>query len=337
VTDTEGKGLAGVRIHSGNTELGETKGDGSFAINGLADGLPVPVSFERDGYIPVTEQMTGGSTTPVRVTLRRGGTLMGVVRDGVGSPAAGANVTVRAVDGESQTVTQETQADGAFRFDGLSSGRYVLLAYRGDHAPVKTPPYAIDEGETQSEIVLRLSKGVEVRVTPVRPDGSPADCRLFVYGPLDRPESERILSRGSYQNEEPPLFRVMPGAYRIVATPIRPDETAGASETELEISASTEFRIPLAEKALRIRVTGNFPAGAQLTALQVRRTEPAEPAFDFWAQRDPDGNLATPGLPPGKYRLSIYWRESDNERTWNTKVIEGVEPSEQALKVELSK
>jgi len=97
------------------------------------------------------------------IAQKENASLSGTVRDGHGSPAAGATVHLQAKDkGPSEGSTAQTDSKGQYHFDGLHEGVYLLFTSMPGYEDSKIPPVFIGPNESKS---VDLTLG-----TPKNPD-----------------------------------------------------------------------------------------------------------------------------------------------------------------------
>ncbi|MCB9899091.1 MAG: carboxypeptidase regulatory-like domain-containing protein [Planctomycetes bacterium] len=122
-------------------------------------------AFQRVGGVRVTD---GKPATTLRVTLRPGAGIEGLVTDARGKPVAGAPVWVRdEIAGRWLSVLSETSTDhaGMFHVDGLEPGPYSLALGGTSHAFTRVPALNVSRGHVARADVT-LPDGVEVFVDP---------------------------------------------------------------------------------------------------------------------------------------------------------------------------
>ncbi len=153
---------------------------GRFEIVEVRAGPTVlrAVARGHTSALPRTIAVEAGQTIDgLRIELRRGATIRGVVRDPAGNPLAGVDVGVIAEDDSTWHVTGD---DGAFRFDHVPPTR-ILMAAREDLPPGAKPrlepevierSFAVGAGEV-AEIVLGGPRARSVRVRGVLTRGAP--------------------------------------------------------------------------------------------------------------------------------------------------------------------
>lgn len=151
--------------------------NGRFRAVGIAAG-DQPVRARAPGRLPWEGRVRAGrgQTVPLRIELREGATIRGVVRDASGAPVASAEVEVgRWRDFlHARTVTA---ADGRFELDGLPGGEIEIRAGHRKLGKAATPVRTFP-GRT-SDCELALSRGLELIGRVLREDGEPVAKALL--------------------------------------------------------------------------------------------------------------------------------------------------------------
>jgi carboxypeptidase family protein len=322
VRNAGGEPLAGVKVSS-SEELGKTGKDGKFAVDGVPRDLPSFVAFEAEGYLTIRQVVRPGVT--VEVVLPRGRAVTGVVVDESDRPVAGVRVTARDPEKEwTHASSGATGADGAFRVDGIGVDEVVLRAHRRGWPQASSAMISLDEGQTREGIRIRMARGVEVRLTFEDADGKDTDASFALYGPLDRPPAERLnLQRRRRSGSDPAQHRIIPGRYRILATPSA-DASGGALEIEREIREDVEILLTFSGEARRIRL--ETPAESRPIGATLSRTDPELPRIRLWITATGEGRrIESAALPPGRYAVRVYFREESGEG-FRTQILEDLEP-----------
>ncbi|ROZ86288.1 MFS transporter [Gordonia sp. OPL2] len=118
----------------------EADDDGLFAITGLSDGDTVAVTASAPGCQPASQLVTVNTPTgyadPLDIVLVANSGLHGSVRTPDGTALEGA--TVSAI-GPDQTIVASatTDADGRYRIEGLTDGRFTVVASMYEPAAVQ--------------------------------------------------------------------------------------------------------------------------------------------------------------------------------------------------------
>ena len=181
VTDEAGRAVAGAEI----ALLGED------AIREIlttdAEGR-AQLAAERNAELRI--RAAGRATTtwtvpdkpsPLRIVLREGRPLAGVVVDGHGDPLAEVSVLLMKMgpsDPERSAERRRTGPDGAFAFDGLdpASGEFCWVLARGRGWPDAS--VRATAGETGVRVVMR--RPATIRGIVVLPDGRPANGAIVL-------------------------------------------------------------------------------------------------------------------------------------------------------------
>ncbi len=111
----------------------ESGEDGGFTIDTIVPGAPVRVEVAAEGYETASRRavLLRARPQPIRLVLRRTGTIAGVVRGVGGAVVAGASVML-AGSGVWPPRSVETDAAGAYRIAGIPAGVYELRAGRAE-------------------------------------------------------------------------------------------------------------------------------------------------------------------------------------------------------------
>jgi len=337
VRDAAGKPVEGATANAGGTELGASDGKGAISLDGLPLHLTVPVVFSKEGYVDTAVQITGGAGGAVEVVLPRGATLAGIVVDEEGEPVPGARMaTVLRPRGDRSLDQIEIDSRGRFRITGRAAGRYSIHAWRDGFAPTFTEEFVLRDGETIENVRVVLKRGVEVTVSFSLSDGTPAPAMAILYGPLESPEGRRLLRQWGVRESGELTGRFEPGRYRILATPGREVEGAGAVEVERDLTADGEVRVAFGEAPKFIRLDAKTGDSVEFASMRIERTEPAVPEVSFWWFEREGDFLKSPPLPPGRYRLTLWYRPGPSE-PWAQKKLEGLEPGGGAVEIDLTK
>ncbi len=222
IADDEGKAVAGahVRIVSSDPfsdqdadSLGEatTGPDGTFVILEAPAGARA-ITVRASGYV-ASSQIQVDPRPDLRVTLKRGGTIRGVVLDAGGKPAAGALVI-------SEDEAARTDAQGAFRVTGVEAGVRSVQAYFQDDFAVRKDNVRVRRAQ-ETEVPLRLAKAAAIAGTvvdettrkPVSGARVGASSGGFVFGRRRVERSARTDPQGRFR-----LNGLAPRAYAVTAT-----------------------------------------------------------------------------------------------------------------------
>jgi protocatechuate 3,4-dioxygenase beta subunit len=161
-----------------NAKVRCVRGDDSQSDD-VDDAGRCEFEFTRSGVYRLTADAPGvgtggagaesvpGQTTSVTIRLVRGASLVGVVVDDLGAPIAGATIEVFADEFRRQATSD---ANGAYRFDGLPAGKFSVSANAADHEQV-----SVEDVDTTPaaplQITLRRNGRVSLRLRT--PEGGP--------------------------------------------------------------------------------------------------------------------------------------------------------------------
>lgn len=256
LVDVTGAAVGGVEVEVASDELGRvaratTRDDGSFRVEGLADGahtilarLDGDTLRGPDGVTALRGTTVTAKGTIARVKLvaeRMAGEVHGRVVDAAGAPLEGVLVDahrVEATEGEESNRVRgpvrakraTTDADGRFRLAGLPNGPFDVRASRPGGFDVVAPRVA-----TGAEVPLTLGAGGVLRGRVTLAGGAPLR-RFRVQLTKSTGEYERTTSfdatgvtgasDGAFTLED-----VHDGAYRVEI-----DAAEGAAHAEVEVA-----------------------------------------------------------------------------------------------------
>ncbi|HEX9034977.1 MAG TPA: carboxypeptidase-like regulatory domain-containing protein [Streptosporangiaceae bacterium] len=168
-------GTAGQRLFF---DVARAKSDGTFRLPALATGkyrlrfIGCRINSPwLDTSVSKLVAVTDGQTTAgIRVPVRLGGSIAGVVKNTTGSPLRGICVVADSSHGESATVTA---TNGSYMVRGLVTGSYHMrfmpgCGNRGSYLPLRLPnPVAVTTGKTTKGInaVMRPGGSIAGKVT----------------------------------------------------------------------------------------------------------------------------------------------------------------------------
>ncbi|MBN2492289.1 MAG: sigma-70 family RNA polymerase sigma factor [Planctomycetes bacterium] len=226
VVDTDGRSVAGARAESRLTNHLPSIADasGRFCLEGLPEELEVRI--EADGKAPVASRVRftpdecriGEATRTFRlVSVAR---ILGIVLGPEGQPLEGAEVQVWR-DGLIDTPRWTTDRDGRFEATIDTPAKPPRLTVRRDElarAVLELEPLAA--GEVREGIVVRMTRGGEIRGRVVAADGAPISGHRVWLRPWPVPERVVGWVYGNVATAEDGSFRfgALPaGAYQVSA------------------------------------------------------------------------------------------------------------------------
>jgi RNA polymerase sigma factor (sigma-70 family) len=204
--------------------------------------------------------------------LTRGGALEGVVRTAPGVGAAGLVVGANRFDGHPRT--QRTDAEGRFRFEGLTPGpwrvervrdeldpsdeNFLVDELRAAPDPRLEPNCVVREGET-SAFTLDLSRErPAVLAALVSVNGAPAAGWSLVLWPVGVNTFMGDLPGGTLDERGELRVEVEPGRYYLRAKHPTESDFHGVGEIEVELApGETPYELELETAALSGRYSGD--------------------------------------------------------------------------------
>ncbi len=208
VVDASGRPLAGVRLwvepFGGTPGIGPggreatSAFDGSFFIAGAAAEHTHRLHVELSGYPARTLEIPAApaqaAREDVRVVLRRGRSVLGIITDSRGVPIPNTEVALVPVawsrDGSYSwnsflRRTSGTDAHGRFEFSGTPAGRFELTANNPDHGSLPAVVFEAPSGEGSKNLgTLTLDAGTPVEGVVRDFNGDPvAGARVRAHQP----------------------------------------------------------------------------------------------------------------------------------------------------------
>jgi len=253
------------------------------------------------------------SSGPIEIPLARGLALAGTVRDDGGRAVAGATVTARRVDQRAHTEAALshvcTDAEGAFRLQGLGAGEWTLALASGGFELHPDTKLVYAAGRDDVRLVVLGSRSVFGSVVDER--GRPLEGATVRATPA--------LTRGTVRTSRQAVTDAE-GAFRIeglaASEPIEVwvDGLRRGDEAWLPILART-VDDPEREQSLRMqpgalvrgRVSGAEAALLASARLEMWTAETAESKARVAAFGSPhaDGTFALGPVPAGRYEIRV--------------------------------
>ena len=200
VVDSEGQPVSDARLEAtvpgSRVPRGDTvwsRPDGSFQLRGLPAAAPYEVTIVREAFaeaiVPAWSSAPGQATTPLRIVLSRGTTLVGKILDEQGAAVPEAALTLfRAAEGGEQNPRRLrdgpgrqlfraiSDAAGAFRFQNVFAGRFDLLVEHPGLTLVRLPGVEITGAAGEVDLgTVTLQAGVAVEGRVVDAHGAPVE------------------------------------------------------------------------------------------------------------------------------------------------------------------
>jgi protocatechuate 3,4-dioxygenase beta subunit len=274
---------------------------GEFAL--WVEPGPVHVEATAPGYAP------GWASGPApghffKIHLVPGSTLVGRTVL-AGSETAVADVLVEAiqVEGGGARAATRTDADGAFRIDGLMPGRYRVEATSEGREGYSRSSVTLGLGETSSELRVEMDPAYVVRGRVVdKESGEP--CRSGQVVITDAKQAE--FSQAEIEPDGwARMASVIPGTYRVQVTcqghlerddfPTITVKDRDAPPLTWEVERGAEVRLEIVDGQGRAVTKANVWASPNEPGGTARGADQAEK----------DGTFLLAGLKPGRYDVSV--------------------------------
>ena len=291
----------------------QTDASGTFEIVGLDQDTFTISAGGQNGYQNVRLPGIALGTQDVAIRLTAGLKISGVLVDERGESRAGETLSARRIleDGEPQTMqswhTAQTSSDGAFSFDGLGPGNYVIARQNVAQASSAEDRALVLQGGSQVAAGLtnvRLTLSVGASISGVVQDASGkgvGGLRVSARLNGDQVRGAGTLPDGSFAiaglaDDAEYVLEAQGGRYRASrSAPTR----AGATGVRIvvEIGLTTTGRV--------VDGTG---AGVAKQGLSLAH---AETNTSTWVACDEEGAFVAQGLDEGTYRVRAFVRGKD--------------------------
>ncbi|HYC78426.1 MAG TPA: carboxypeptidase-like regulatory domain-containing protein [Planctomycetota bacterium] len=309
----------------------KTAADGTFTVDGLEDGAYEVTALAKGYRPPAAKSVAAGAS--VDFDLEPNGRFLGRVVDAVtGEPVREFRLAITAPEQRLISRIQKRRfkpdaGDGSFEFVDVAPGKWQLVAEAQGYAGGRSDAIVVGPGERVEGVVIRLTKGCEVRCRIVGPDGAPvADASVEIEpadpnpNPLTELFKKNVLrdrtSAKSGRDGRVSLPNVAGGRYVFNV------EHVGFSSKTTEA-----FDVPDAGVLERPDVTlskgatvtgrvmrkdGSGPDPAAQVRLAASPPQPGQPFAMHWSAQTataPDGSFEFGGVPPGIYRALVIQRD----------------------------
>lgn len=310
----DSEALAGVFVRyqsAGSGNRVRTDGEGVFRIEGAAVGrLKLTADDERYGRAVHEADLVAGENV-VDLRFERGLEIQGTVVDETGAGVAGAVVRWMK-EGDYVGVRRQTSTEGgAFRFEGVSPGPYVLSASREGFAG--TPErLTVEVGEESLDgLVVRLVVGATLtgRLLGLAVDEL-ASVEVAV-GPYSK--AMQVDPDGTFR-----ITNVLPGVWTVVARHAASERQASA-EVTIE-PGDAEVRLDL-EFGTGRRLTGRVMSHGEGVAGNLAVLFGADGLPVAQSKTNAAGAFVFRGLREGTYRLHVLDPRGGAERSEQIEIL----------------
>jgi hypothetical protein len=320
VVDHSGRGIAMANV---STVGGDGRplasvssdGDGSFVLQGLADGR-YKVTARKDGYVSgeTTDVALPGSG-PITLTMETGATINGRVT-GI-PPEQFTQVTVTASGNTTRNQTN-VDASGSFTLTGMPDGRVRVDAFLNAAGQRRTAPYKtiIIENGTAPAVEMNFEEGITVSGHVTRAGGPVTSGDVSFMPRMQNPRgmapsvdrqlaSAMISSDGSYI-----ASGLSAGDYAV-----RVNAPTIAFSTQYTATASGTFDIDIRGALLRGHVV-DASSGSPVTNARASISSRL-PSYGS-ATTDSDGRFTIDALGDATYNLQV---SGDQYATWSQQIV----------------
>lgn len=216
-----GLGLMLRQMRAGDPTIFRSTADGTFKASRLMPGENQRLTVAHPEYERTTlgglALAAGATKSGVAIVMRRGATIVGLVKDANGDSVAGAEVelaqsanfqagrggamaSINFRGGPGQRPREKTGADGRFQFKGLSAGEYALVVRKPGLATERLDPVRVPEEGSPEAVTMTLAPGAIIAGRVVRKSGGGAEGFFVTASPPGRP---RFGPGGSPLTEQP--------------------------------------------------------------------------------------------------------------------------------------
>lgn len=314
--------------------------DGRFTLSHVSGGPQGNVlRASADGYAP-TWRVGVQPGAECALVLRRGGTLEGLVTGADGSPTAGAQLVVVAMEQPTLPRTNFALAtsdhEGRYRVEHLPPLTMIAVLIGEDDRPDVRPLQMVDGTTVRADFGTPLVS-LTLRGTLRRPEGTPIALQNIAL--FDRSSakwnSDWVASttdrRGRFE-----FPAVEPGRYLVFLIDEQGNQLRCVDELELGrelLLVERDVRVPAGELAVTVRTAEDGAALARVVVVLEFLEEGGDELFAALGLTGADGVAHFHEQRPGRYRVTAY--PSDGQHGYATleEVVIGAAPAEAALAV----
>ncbi|HEX6202470.1 MAG TPA: carboxypeptidase-like regulatory domain-containing protein, partial [Thermoanaerobaculia bacterium] len=309
VVDAGGAPIAGARVMLGGQMVrgllrpATTRADGSFELDGVAPGL-WQLSAAKEGWVQAEEPLRleiDGPVAGVELRLTAGAAVVGHVRGvdlaEIGRLRVAAGAEDRAPGGDTRIGTVDYE--GGYRVDGLTPGRWRVMAILGEGEGMASGVVELAAGQQEARLDLEMA-GDLVLSGRVTLGGRPLSGSEVSLTGRDHVSFARGRTGADGRFR---IARLERGRYELSVH----DYVEGVAEQrEIDLAGDHEVTIDLDAGEVAGRVvdadTGAPLADAELQ-LRAGRGSFGDAIASHTRSRAPDGGFRLRGVAAGSYRL----------------------------------
>ncbi|MBK7875395.1 MAG: carboxypeptidase regulatory-like domain-containing protein [Planctomycetes bacterium] len=143
-------------VEIGGGLTGQPELDGSFAIGPVTTGEFVIETFSR-GYAPIEPVCARAGGPPIVIRMQLGARITGRIVDAATREVVRSEVVLTRVDRDEAETLGSGDTDGAFAFDGLAAGEYVVGAFTQDGRIGASARVRVAAGAALGDVAIELA------------------------------------------------------------------------------------------------------------------------------------------------------------------------------------
>lgn len=316
VVDEKDAPIKGATVRQ-NEHVATTDDKGVATVKPVGQGW-VQVWASADGYAATPAFTTigsGGTAATVKITLRKGSAVSGIVVDEKGQPIANAKVHPARESwfGNSNDTSLHVVSDakGKFEIAALATGAHTLEAIDGVHAPGQSSPFVVGD-KPVTNVTITLKPGAVLAGKVVDTAGKPTPFAMVrVAGKLERAWGGGAPRQASCDEK---------GEFRLTGLAQKPVQVRAESDTSASkiVDVDLEKKPETTDLVLTLDVSGAISgtvvdeAGQPVAEVEVNafpdilgggKTESLALAGFASTSTGGGGEFTIHGLPDGQYKL----------------------------------
>lgn len=321
VAAATGAPIAGATVRLGDDQAltATTDSSGVGHLRGVAGGYEWVVARATGfaaGRSMVQVPAVPGAVAAVRLELRRGAPVSGVVVDDRGAPIAGARVwesdTADPFGDTNEEDRVTTDEKGRFTLAAVAAGTHRFHASHPEHPTATSEPRAVDGASPTEGVRIQLARGARLAGHVVDRSDAPVAWASVTVGPRRNSRGGEMVPRRTTTDERG-AFQLR-GLPRAALLALAASEESTSATAEVDLTAVADRR----DLLLRLDVSGRIEgvvvdsAGQPVAEAEVvahpdflSGAVPEDVGVRGWSVEATDGGgrFAFRGLPDGKYRV----------------------------------